>query len=528
MMSSLGCQSPATCNKAHGTPAAAHLRHAVGFCAREHIKNAVAWAFALLIPYTAAVLICTPLTAQGPMDLLGRADRSTPDHHRALPAENDPVASFQPRAAADRGLAAFQDEIAGLVDRVSPAVVAILTDRSPTSINDNLPAADPRSWVSTGSGVVIDESGLILTSQHVLEDALAIHVTLHDGRRLRGRLVAADPRSDLAVVQVAAESLHAIEPGNADELRRGHLVFALGNPLGLAGDGQASVSIGVVSAVGRPLPGALGEAEDRYYGDMIQASVPISPGHSGGPLVDVRGRLVGVLTAVSIPPGGGEGIAFAVPVNARTRRIIDRLAAGRPIEYGYLGVEVGTRSTAIKSPGDAHALERGGAVVDFVAPGSPADDAGVREGDVVAAIDDRPLASADEFVQRIGSIPPGDSAELTLLRDGVERRARVHVARRPATKDEAAESSSVTFRGAVLGPVPGSGRRDAGLPPHALLVTIVNAETPAARAGLAPGDVVVRIDGRPLTPQRAAELPYRADECLFGLANGNSLLIPSE
>ncbi len=433
-------------------------------------------------------------------------------------------ATAEVAAEVEPALARLQDDLAALIDRVSPAVVAIETDRSPTAMQDG-PPHDPRSWTSTGSGVVVRADGMILTSQHVLADALAIHVTLHDGRRLRGRHVASDPRADLAVIQITVNGLQAAELGDVRSLRRGHLVLAMGNPLGLAGDGQAAVSLGVVSAIARPLPGTFGQEEDRYYGDMIQTSAAIQPGHSGGPLLDIRGNVVGILTAVSTPAGGGEGIAFAVPIAARTRQVIDRLLEGRSVEYGYIGVEVG-------SLGRAQMLEAGllpgeGAIVASVSADSPARRAGLKEGDIVVSAAGRNIASADEFIQVVGSLEPGSQVEMEYLRGAERQTALVEVKRRPVSSPTLAQSSSITFRGAVLGAVDGALRQTANLPEHALVVWMVGDESPAGRAGLSPGDIVVQVDGQPLSAESGIQLGKRTDECLLGLANGGSILVPA-
>lgn len=463
-------------------------------------------------------LITVASVADGPMSLRG-GDDAAADIRRIFEAGLDAVPA--PKTA----LADTQSEIAALVDRLSPAVVAIAIDRSPTAMGDASPA-DPSAWTSTGSGVIIRDDGMILTSQHVIEDAIAIHVTLHDGRRLRGRLIAQDHRADLAVIQIAADRLRTADLGEVNHVRRGHVVFAIGNPLGMAGDGQVAVSMGVVSAIGRPLPGAFGQEEDRYYGDMIQTSAAIHPGHSGGPLLDIDGRVVGVLTAVSVPAGGGQGIAFAVPIGERTRQVIARLMKGRTVEYGYLGVEVGTL-TALQSE-EAGLPVGQGVLVDDLAADGPASRAGLLRGDIILSVDEAAVGSADEFIQIVGAIEPGTSVELTYHRDG--RRARVPMVamKRPSSTRDATPTTSITFRGAVLGEVDPALRRSAGLPPYAMLVLMVSADTPAGRAGLSPGDVIVQVDGQPLDADSALSLAARTDDCLLGMANGGSVLIRSK
>lgn len=453
------------------------------------------------------------VAAHEPMDL--RGDSPAPESWSArfmFPSEARP----DPQTLVE----SFQSVIDRLVRRVGRSVVAIEIDRSPGSLGRD--AAEPRAWTSTGSGVLIRDDGMILTSQHVLADALAVHVILHDGRRCRGRVVSSDARADLAVVQIITEGLEAVEMGDVKNLRRGHFVFALGNPMGLAADGQAAVTMGLVSAIGRPLPGSTGLEEDRYYGDMIQTSAAIHPGHSGGPLVDIHGRLVGVLTAVSTTFGGGEGLAFAVPISARTRLVIARLLEGRPVEYGYLGVEVSTLSAVQRR--EAKVSADGGVLVDSVTPDGPARQTGLKRGDILLTVDDQQVGSADEFIQIVGSLEPGVMIDVAYLRAGEQFTSTLSVARRPPTGiDEGPRS--IAFRGAVLKQVDSGIRQRSNLPEHALLVMMVGGDSAADRAGLSPGDVIVRIDGDLLSAESKIQLSERTDDCLIGLANGGSLIV---
>ncbi len=465
--------------------------------------------------------------------LLTAAFRAEPPSPTSLPVTLEPAttqsatsqpASVLPSAAQpDESLQRLQDALEALVEKIGPTVVAIQTDRRPAP--GDRPSGSPLAWVASGSGVLIREDGMILTSQHVIEGALAIHTTLHDGRNFRARRVAADPRADLAVIQIGAGDLATAALGDVRSVRRGHIVLAMGNPLGLAGDGQAAVSMGIVSAIGRPLPGIVGRDEDRYYGDMIQTSAPINPGHSGGPLIDLHGRVVGVLTAVST---GSEsaGIAFAVPIGARTRRIIDRLLSGESIEYGYLGAEVVNLTEAQVRAADLTS-ERG-VLVDSVVANEPAADAGLQSGDIILTVDLRPVATADDFVSIIGAIEPGHSARIEFLREDRRGVVNATIGRRPMTAAANSAAATIAFRGAVLEPVPSAMREAIHLPSNALLVVMVGAGSPCDRAGLTPGDIIVRVNGRAPSADAAQSLPTLTDDCLLGLVSGNSLFIKSE
>ena len=435
-----------------------------------------------------------------------------------IPATSQPLEVPRPDP-----LRQLQSGIETLVEGIGPAVVAIQIDRRPAP--GESASGNPLDWVTSGSGVVIRGDGMILTSQHVIEGALAIHVTLFDGRSCRARRVAADPRADLAILHVAEGGLTVAELGDVGGIRRGHLVLAFGNPLGLAGDGQAAVSLGVVSAIGRPLPQTVGRDEDRYYGDMIQTSAPIHPGHSGGPLVNIDGQVVGVLTALGA--GGASGaIGFAVPIGERTRRIIDRLLEGQSIEYGYLGVEVVNLTEAqIRAAG----LRGGrGVLVDSVVSDEPAAAAGLRGGDIGLAVDRRPVASADDFVSLVGALEPGRTAEVEFLRKGRRAVAHVFVGRRPASPAIVDAQGVMDFRGAVLETAPPEMREANHLPAGAMIVVLVRAGSPGDRAGLAPGDILVRVNGRPLSVEAVRALAATVDDCLVGLSSGHSLLVKAE
>ncbi len=434
------------------------------------------------------------------------------------PHEPSPLEGGQ--ALLDRVQAALVE----LVRRVDPSVVTIQADRSPAALGARNEGSQ-RSWTSTGAGVFIRDDGMILTSQHVIDRATTINVVLHDGRTLRALPIAEDRRADLAVIRVNIDGCAAAQLADADAAERGHIVVALGNPLGLAGDGQASVSHGIISAIARPLPENFGRDEDRYYGDMIQTTAPISPGNSGGPLIDIQGRVIGIITAVSTRSDGREGIGFAVPINRHTRMIIDRLLRGQPIEYGYLGVEV---EPLDERRGRIAGVAVGeGVLINSVFPGGPAERAGLRGGDVVVAVNNETTPSVEHFVKTIGALGPQHIAAIRYLRDGKSRSAKVTLTRRPSNDKKPLPDTHISFRGAELGSLTPATRVMANLPENALLVLRVEAESPADRAGLTPGDIVVRLDGQPLSEAALERLPYETRDVVIGLANGGTLVVKS-
>jgi len=422
-------------------------------------------------------------------------------------------------------LARLQRAFETLTRRVEPSVVAIRIDRRPTTASDRADWSD-MSWGATGSGVIIRQDGMILTSQHVIENAMAVHVTLHDGRRIRARRIAADPRSDLAVIQISVSGLQHANLGDARGLRRGHIVLALGNPLGLSNDGHTAVTQGLVSAIGRPLPEMLGRESDRYYGDMIEVSAPINPGNSGGPLVDIRGDVVGIVTAVSSRNNGLNGLGFAVPINSYTRAIIRRLLAGQGVQYGYLGVLAANltneQSRAAGLPPNL------GALLDAVLPNGPACNAGLQDGDIVTTVDGTQVRTADHLIRLVGAGSPKRTLKLEYVRGKEQGSVAVTLSNRPSNPAHELPRQGWTFRGATLGRLGVVMREATNLPANSLLVLLVAGDSPADDAGLTPGDIIVKIDGRPLNDTPDALLATRKGDVLVGLANGGSILVKAE
>jgi serine protease Do len=268
--------------------------------------------------------------------------------------------------------------------------------------------------VGSGSGVVIAPDGFMLTSAHVVGSARPrVRASFTDGSDLQATVVGADPLSDLALLRTETAKLHPAELGDAAGLRVGQLVVAIGNPHGYAG----SVTAGVVSALGRSLPARAGGAM-RIIDDVIQTDAALNPGNSGGALVDGRGRVVGINTAVA-----GIGLGLAVPINATTRRIVSALMRDGRVRRAWIGIAGGARPVP---PRTAAALGRDSAVeVVEVVGGSPAADAGLRAEDLIVAVDGVPVRGVDDLQRIMDAEHIGVSVRLELYRDGEPRAASV-------------------------------------------------------------------------------------------------------
>jgi serine protease Do/serine protease DegQ len=386
--------------------------------------------------------------------------------------------------------------LAPMIKRVSPAVVNIATRgttseasaRNPLSEDpffrrffNTPPDLGPRghAFQSAGSGVIFNaQSGYILTNAHVVENASEITVTLQDGRDVEAEVVGRDAPSDVAVLKVKADGLTQIALGDSAKMEVGDFVVAIGNPFGL----QHTVTSGIISGLSRS-----GINPDGYE-DFIQTDASINPGNSGGALVNLKGELIGINTAILSKSGGNIGIGFAIPINM-VKNVTDQLLKFGAVKRGVLGVNIYTLTPDIaRSLGLAQVH---GALVSEVVGGSAADKAGVHTGDVITAINGQNVKSNAELRNVIGLLRVGDKVDIGIVRDGNPQRVTAviaAVAAPPAAAPPARAEVATIAHG-----LDGASMADA---PEAAgaLVTSVEPASPAALQGLRENDIIVRVN----------------------------------
>lgn len=366
---------------------------------------------------------------------------------------------------ADRGVFSFATDL----ERALPAVVQVTTlgqSEGPSS-GDN----EPRPMAS-GSGAVLDAAqGIVVTNNHVVEGGRKFTVDLTDGRIFDAVLIGADKATDIAVLQITAPGLSQIEVASSDTLKTGDLAFAVGYPLGL----DQTLTMGVISGLGRSGMG------DRIE-DYIQTDAAVNSGNSGGPLLDSRGRLIGINTSILSGGGGGnDGIAFAVPSRIMMY-VVGQLRTTGEVKRGTTGAILGSLNAA-RSRDFGLGIVRG-AVVEEVTPGSSAEAAGLRRGDVITRIGNRPVSNAGTVQATIGIAEPGTQVEVVYLREGHEGRATLTVA--PKSEGQVIVGGSIVL-------ARGAGVREVT---EGLQVFSVEGGSPAAAAGLQAGDIIRSVNGR--------------------------------
>lgn len=398
------------------------------------------------------------------------------------------------------------DSYSPVVEKVAPAVVTVRVeahaDATPAAVPEPFRdffgpgfRVEPRGGLERGlgSGVIIRAEGDILTNHHVIANAERIHVDLPDGRSFPAKVVGSDPASDLAVIRVQGHNLPTVAFGDSDSVKVGDVVLAFGNPLGV---GQ-TVTMGIVSAKGR----ATGVGDGNYE-DFLQTDAPINRGNSGGALVNTQGALVGINTQIVSPSGGNIGLGFAIP-SAMAQAVADQLLRDGVVHRSMLGVTVQSLTSDLaESLGAGQAR---GALVSAVEPGSPGDQAGLKQGDVITAIDGRQVSDANVLRNQVASARPGTSVTLSVLRDGRTESLEARLVEREHAKNGLSEPAGADAQddlrlGLAVTPVTPRVAEEMDLPARTsgLLVTDVDPDGTAASVGIQSGDLIKSVNGRPV------------------------------
>jgi serine protease Do len=347
---------------------------------------------------------------------------------------------------------------------------------------------------ATGSGVIIDNAGHVVTNTHVVARAQKVTIVLVDGRKFPGKVLGKDPHTDISVVQFEKNpgGLTIARVGNSDQLRVGQWVLAVGSPLGM----DQSVTAGIVSGLGNPRSRLRVSERARGY---IQTDANINPGNSGGPLVNLAGEVVGINTMINVGPGGAYGLAIPVSQVAQVSQTL--IKEGR-VRYPYIGVNIGNiDDLSDQERGQLGKLPAQGAVVVSVVPGSPAAEAGLQSGDVITRIGDRNVEVAADVVDAVSSRPIGSKVKVEYSRAGKSQSADVTLRELPGEEQAGAGEGLGMALQTLNQPL----ARSLGLDPDTkgAVVADVAAGSPAAKAGLHPGDVIVEVDRKPVASAEA-------------------------
>ena len=377
--------------------------------------------------------------------------------------------------------------LAPMLEDVTPAVVNIATEGK-VQVPFNALFADPlfrrffgvpdqsieRKTQSLGSGVIVDaKRGLVLTNNHVIANASQITVTLRDGRQLEAELVGTDPATDVAVIKIPIEDITAVRIADSDALRVGDFVVAIGNPFGL---GQ-TVTSGIISALGRSGLGIEG------YEDFIQTDASINPGNSGGALVDFDGKLVGINTAIFSQTGGNIGIGFAIPINL-AMQIAEQLLETGQVQRGFFGVTLQNIDAALA---EAFNLERNdGAVITSVLKDSPADQAGLKPGDILRKVNGKNVKHADGVRNQLGLLKIGSQVIFDILRGGQPKQISLKVT--AVAQQDSQQLMNKAFAGVTLDEIKRQGYAEG------IQVVDIQRGSRAWRGGLRKGDIIISVN----------------------------------
>lgn len=432
-------------------------------------------------------------------------------------ADSSPAPSQAPRMIEGGAPFSFAD----LVERVAPSVVTVTVKekaKTPQMTADDvpepfrqffrqfgMPKVVPQGHAEAmGSGFIIDKSGYIVTNNHVVEDGSKITIKFKDGREYTAKLIGTDTATDIALLKIdAGKLLPAVEFADDRSIRVGDWVIAVGNPFGLSN----TVTAGIVSSMGR-------DVGNGPYTDYIQIDAPINRGNSGGPAFDIQGKVIGMNTMIYSPSGGSVGIGFAIPAST-IHDVVAQLKTHGKVARGWLGVEI--QSVTPEMAASLGSKDMKGAIVAKVVPNGPAAKAGFHQGDIVTAIDGRPVADNRDMTRRVASLQANSDASFTVLRDGKKETLTAKIAAR--NDEKLAAASGPSRKGPSPSTAEAMGLGLAAVTPevrHAynlddsvrgVVVTKVDPDSDAADKGIQPGDIVMSVGNQAV--QTPAEVKAR-------------------
>ena len=392
-------------------------------------------------------------------------------------------------------------DFSAVVKKVSPAVVSISTERVEkrqvigfdSPFDDfwdrffDMPRDKQQEYHSfaRGTGFFIDSDGYIITNNHLVENAIKVEVTSLQEKTYQAKIVGTDPETDLALLKVNEKNLPYVELGDSDKIQVGEWVLAIGNPLGLT----HTVTAGIVSAKGRIFTDL---EQQQPYQDFIQTDTAINRGNSGGPLINLDGKVVGINSIIWSPSGGNIGIGFAISSNL-TKSIIKKLKESGRVIRGYLGVGVyAITEDFVKL---LNLESKKGALINNVDPGSPADKAGLKRYDVIIEIDGEPIEDGDDLQFKIAEVKPGTKVDLTIIRDGKQKTIPVKIIEKESGLETGPTSSSEKDIGLKVQEMTSNIARRYGYETdEGLIITEVERYSEADRKGLQAGDIILEVN----------------------------------
>jgi serine protease Do len=398
---------------------------------------------------------------------------------------------------------------ADVVDKVTPAVVTIHASRrvrAPQQFpffndpffrqffgNGGVPRGETQVQRALGSGVLVRQDGYILTNHHVVDGAEDMKVDLNTGRQFSAKLIGSDAPSDLAVLKIGSSGLHVLQMGDSENVRVGDVCLAIGNPLAVG----ESVTAGIISAKGRAT-----EAGSGSFQDFLQTDAPINQGNSGGALVNTRGELIGINSQILSSNGGNIGIGFAIPSNM-ARNVMDQLIGKGTVHRGMLGIGIQPMTSGLAE--SFGMKEARGVLVRSVSPGGPADQAGVKAGDVITQLNGKDVNDDNVLRNQIAALGPGTDVTLTIVRNGETKQVHAKLAELTPEAAQAAQpgaggGATASRLGVTVAPMTPELATQIGVPRNTqgVVVTGVDPSGPAAQAGIQEGDVIQQVNRQPV------------------------------